>query len=65
MVEICYTSLCTVTDNREFRPIKFKPRLLYNNGLQDVPDTALGIQTGQLIEVLSLLETKIADITTY
>jgi hypothetical protein len=40
--------LCTVTDNREFRPIKFKPRLLYNNGLQDVPDTALGIQTGSI-----------------
>ena len=35
--------LCTVTDNREFRPLKFKPRLLYNNGVQDVPDTAFGI----------------------
>lgn len=40
--------LCTVTDNREFKPIQFKPRLLYNNGLQDVPDTALGIQTGSI-----------------
>jgi hypothetical protein len=35
--------LCSVTDNREFRPIKFKPRLLYNNGLQTVPQSALGI----------------------
>jgi hypothetical protein len=40
--------LCTVTENNNFKPIKFKPRLLYNNGLQDVPDTALGIQTGSL-----------------
>jgi hypothetical protein len=35
--------LCTITENNDFRPLKFKPRLLYNNGLQDVPDTALGI----------------------
>ena len=35
--------LCTATDNREFRPLKFKPRLLYNNGVQNVPDTAFGI----------------------
>ena len=40
--------LCTVTENNNFKPMKFKPRLLYNNGLQDVPDTALGIQTGSL-----------------
>ena len=40
--------LCSVTDNREFRPIKFKPRLLYNNGLQNVPQEALGIQTGSI-----------------
>jgi len=35
--------LCTVTENRDFRPLKFKPRLLYNNGLVNVPDNALGI----------------------
>ena len=35
--------LCSVNDNREFKPIKFKPRLLYNNGLQNVPISALGI----------------------
>jgi hypothetical protein len=40
--------LCSVTDNRQFRPISFKPRLLYNSGLQAVPDTALGIQTGSV-----------------
>jgi len=40
--------LCSVTDNREFRPIQFKPRLLYNNGLQEVPQNALGIQTGSI-----------------
>ena len=37
--------LCSVTDNRDFRPIKFKPRLLYNFGAQVVPDTAWGITT--------------------
>jgi len=36
--------LCTSTNLRDRRPFKFKPRLLYNNGLQPVPDTALGIQ---------------------
>jgi len=35
--------LCTITETKDFRPMKFKPRLLYNNGLQTVPDTALGI----------------------
>jgi hypothetical protein len=35
--------LCSVTENRQFRPIKFKPRLLYNNGIQTVPGNALGI----------------------
>ena len=40
--------LCTVTENREFRPMKFKLRLLYNNGVQDVPDTALGILNGAI-----------------
>ena len=37
--------LCSVTDNRDFKPIKFKPRLLYNFGPQVVPDTAWGITT--------------------
>ena len=40
--------LCTVTENREFRPMKFKPRLLYNNGAQTVPDNALGILNGAI-----------------
>ena len=40
--------LCSVTENNQFRPMKFKPRLLYNNGLQDVPQEALGIQTGSI-----------------
>jgi hypothetical protein len=40
--------LCSITDNRNFLPIQFKPRLLYNNGLQTVPDNALGIQTGSV-----------------
>lgn len=40
--------LCTLEDNSNFKPFKFKPRLLYNNGLQTVPDTALGIQTGSI-----------------
>lgn len=35
--------LCTITDNNSFRPMQFKPRLLFNNGLQTVPQTALGI----------------------
>ena len=37
--------LCSITDNKDFRPIKFKPRLLYNFGPQVVPDTAWGITT--------------------
>ena len=37
--------LCSVTENRDFRPIKFKPRLLYNFGPQTVPTTAWGITT--------------------
>ena len=40
--------LCTITETKDFRPMKFKPRLLYNNGVQVVPDTALGIQTGSI-----------------
>jgi hypothetical protein len=40
--------LCTVTENRDFRPMKFKLRLLYNNGVQVVPQEALGILNGAI-----------------
>ena len=41
--EFVVPHLCSLTDNNNFKPIQFKPRLLYNFGLDSVPQTAFGI----------------------
>jgi hypothetical protein len=54
--------LCTVTDNGQFRPMKFKPRLLYNNGVQPVPTTAYGISGSGFTRGTIFIQDENADI---
>ena len=54
--------LCTVTDNGQFRPMKFKPRLLYNNGVQSVPTTAYGISGSGFTRGTIFIQDENADI---